>query len=66
MTWIYAAAGLVAAGLAAVGFAGARLVSAARTLNEEMAGARARLEPWQARLRHRGDETGPQAAYDRG
>jgi hypothetical protein len=66
MTWIFVAAGLGVAGLAALAVAGVRLLSAARSLNSEVAGARAQLEPRQARLRHRGDETDPPAAYDRG
>lgn len=66
MTWILVAAGLGVAGLAALAVAGTRLLAAARNLNREVAGARAQLEPRQARLRHRGDETNPQAAYDRG
>ncbi|MEU4226564.1 hypothetical protein AB0F17_19890 [Nonomuraea sp. NPDC026600] len=66
MTWIIVAAGLGVAGLAALAVAGTRLLAAARNLNREVAGARAQLEPRQARLRHRGDETNPPAAYDRG
>ncbi|MEU7857225.1 hypothetical protein [Nonomuraea sp. NPDC049141] len=66
MTWIIVAAGLGVAGLAALAVAGTRLLAAARNLNREVAGARAQLEPRQARLRHRGDESDPQAAYDRG
>ncbi|MEV5499959.1 hypothetical protein AB0M50_31625 [Nonomuraea fuscirosea] len=66
MTQIYLAAALGVAGLAAVGFAGARVVVAARTLRSVVAGAKAQLEPGRARLTGRGDETMPQAAYDRG
>jgi hypothetical protein len=66
MTWILVAAGLGVAGLAALAVAGTRLLAAARNLNREVAGARAQLEPRQARLRHQGDETDPRAAYDRG
>ncbi|MEU7747521.1 hypothetical protein [Nonomuraea sp. NPDC049158] len=66
MTWIFVAAGLGVAGLAALAVAGVRLLSAARSLSSEVAEARAQLEPRQARLRHRGDETNPPAAYDRG
>ncbi|MEV4077819.1 hypothetical protein ACGFJC_31605 [Nonomuraea fuscirosea] len=66
MTQIYLAAALGVAGLAVVGFAGARVVVAARTLRREIAEAKARLEPGRARLTGRGDETMPQAAYDRG
>ncbi|MFG1703216.1 hypothetical protein ACFLIM_08480 [Nonomuraea sp. M3C6] len=69
MTWIYLAAGLGLAGLVVVGIAGARVVAAARTLEREMrqiAEAKAQLELRRARLAGRGDETAPQAAYDRG
>ncbi|WP_433429443.1 hypothetical protein [Nonomuraea sp. CA-141351] len=66
MTWIYVAIGLCAGGLAVLGFAGARVVTAARTLKREIAEATAQLEPRRARLTGQGDETTPQAAYDRG
>ncbi|MEU8361539.1 hypothetical protein AB0C27_36540 [Nonomuraea sp. NPDC048882] len=66
MTWIYLGPALGVAGLAVVGLAGARVVVAARTLRREIAGAKAQLEPGRARLTGRGDETTPQAAYDRG
>ncbi|MEQ4717092.1 hypothetical protein [Nonomuraea sp. B19D2] len=66
MTWIYVAIGLCAGGLAVLGFAGARVVVAARTLKREIAEATAQLEPRLARLTHQGDETTALAAYDRG
>ncbi|MET7331910.1 hypothetical protein [Nonomuraea sp. NPDC005650] len=66
MTWIYVAGGLCVAGLVVVGVAGARVVVAARNLKREIAEATAQLEPRRVRLTGRGDETMPQAAYDRG
>ncbi|GAA3239776.1 hypothetical protein [Nonomuraea helvata] len=66
MTWIYVAIGLGVCGLAVLGIAGARVVVAARTLKGEIAEATAQLEPRRVRLTGRGDETMPQAAYDRG
>jgi hypothetical protein len=65
MTWIYLAAGLVVAGLAVLALAGARVVVAARTLNREIAEAKAKLEPRRAGSRGREGETGLTAAYDR-
>ncbi|MFC4010461.1 hypothetical protein ACFOY2_24760 [Nonomuraea purpurea] len=66
MTSIYVAIGLGVAGLVVIMVAGARVVAAARTLNREIAAAKAQLEPRRARLTHQGDETTPRAAYDRG
>lgn len=66
MTWIYVSVGLGVAGLVVLGIAGARVVAAARTLKREIAEAKAQLEPRRARLAGQGDETVPQAAYDRG
>ncbi|MEV0384626.1 hypothetical protein [Nonomuraea sp. NPDC050643] len=69
MTWIYLAVGAGVAGLAGLAVlavAGARVAVAARTLNREIAEAKAQLEPRRARLAARGDETTPPAAYDRG
>jgi hypothetical protein len=66
MTWIFLTVGLGVAGLIAIGVAGARVVMAARSLNKEIAEAKAQLEPRQARLAGQGDETTPRAAYDRG
>lgn len=51
MTWILASAGLGVAGLAVLAFAGRRVVTAARTLDREIAEAKAQLEPRRARLR---------------
>ncbi|TYB70176.1 hypothetical protein FXF51_03670 [Nonomuraea sp. PA05] len=66
MSWIFLSAGLGVAGLVVLGIAGARVVAAARTLKREIAAAHAQLEPRRARLAGQGDETTPQAAYDRG
>ncbi|MFG3438720.1 hypothetical protein ACGF0J_15855 [Nonomuraea sp. NPDC047897] len=43
MTWIILAAGLGVAGVLVLLVAGARVIAAARRLNREVAGARARL-----------------------
>ncbi|WP_043627895.1 LapA family protein [Nonomuraea candida] len=66
MTWIFVSVGLGVAGLVALGVAGARVVSAARSLKREIAVAKAQLEPGRVRSSGQGDETTPQAAYDRG
>ncbi|MEV0590805.1 hypothetical protein [Nonomuraea cavernae] len=51
MTWIFLAAGLGAAGAAVLAVSGARVITAARTLNREVATAQAQMEPRRARLR---------------
>jgi len=50
MTWIFWATGLGVAGLAVLAVAGRRVAVAARTLDREIAEARAQLEPRRARL----------------
>ncbi|MFI7442591.1 LapA family protein [Nonomuraea indica] len=65
MTWILLAAGLGVAGVLALLVAGARVIRAARRLNREVAGARARLAAKSARIHSPEDETHALGAYDR-
>ncbi|WP_336215500.1 hypothetical protein [Nonomuraea sp. LPB2021202275-12-8] len=51
MTWILLSGGLGVAGLAVLAITGRRVALAARSLDREIAEARAQLEPRQARLR---------------
>lgn len=65
MTWILVSVALGIAGVVALVVAGFRVIAAARTLNREIAEARAQIEPRGATLRDGGGESAPPAAYDR-
>ncbi|MCA2188767.1 hypothetical protein [Nonomuraea cavernae] len=51
MTWIFLATGLGVAGVAVLAVSGARVLTAARSLNREVAAAHAQMEPRRVRLR---------------